>query len=116
MSQQALLIEGAQNCGSKVRDLHMEQLGHLGCRGGGRWSFRYSLQTPLLREASVRQKKKKKHGEDVGEEKYSDKEGVNRKCVKDEKTCQREVERREGKIERILKEAESKNENRVEMK
>lgn len=44
------------------------------------------------------------------------KKGVNRKCVKDEKTCHREVEKREGKIERILKEAKNKIENRVEIK
>lgn len=95
----------------------MEQLGHDGRRGRGRWGFRYSLQTLPLREASVtRKKRERSHGEHVGEEKYSVKEGVNRKCVKDEKTCQREVERREGKIERTLKEAKSKNENRVEMK
>ncbi|TNN83217.1 hypothetical protein EYF80_006550 [Liparis tanakae] len=33
VSQQALLIKGAQNCGSKVWDLHVEQLGHVGHRG-----------------------------------------------------------------------------------
>lgn len=71
----------------------MEQLGHVGRRGKGRWGFRYLEQTPPLIEASV---KKTRYGERVGEEKCSDKEGVNRKCVKDE-TCQREVERREEK-------------------
>ncbi|KAF3849026.1 hypothetical protein F7725_015523, partial [Dissostichus mawsoni] len=35
VSQQALLVEGAQNRGSKVRDLHMEQLGHVGRRRRG---------------------------------------------------------------------------------
>ncbi len=59
-------------------------------------------------ERGICKKKKKRYGECVGEEKYSDKEGVNRKCVKDEKTCQREAERRDGRIERILKEAKSK--------
>ncbi|RCU34440.1 hypothetical protein DVA81_19650, partial [Acinetobacter baumannii] len=72
VSQQALLIQGAQNCGSKVRDLHMEQLGHVGRRGKGRWGFRYLEQTPPLIEASV---KKTRYGERVGEEKCSDKEG-----------------------------------------
>lgn len=41
---------------------------------------------------------------------------MKRKCVKDKKTCQREVERREEKIERLSDEAKSKNENRVEIK
>lgn len=36
LSQEALLIKGSQNRGPKVRDLHMEQLGHVGHRGGGR--------------------------------------------------------------------------------
>lgn len=44
------------------------------------------------------------------------KKGVKRKCVKDEKTCHREAARREGKIERTLKEAKNKIENRVEIK
>lgn len=43
----------------------------------------------------------------------SDKEGVNIKCVKDEKTCQGG---REEKIETSVEEAKSKNENRVEIK
>lgn len=42
--------------------------------------------------------------------------GVNKKkCVKDGKTCHREVERREGKIETSLKEAKNKIENRIEI-
>lgn len=48
LSLKALLIKGAQDCGSKVRDLHMEQLGHVGHRGGGgrrRRGFRSPLQT-----------------------------------------------------------------------
>lgn len=35
LSLKALLIKGAQDRGSKVRDFHMEQLGHVGHRGGG---------------------------------------------------------------------------------
>lgn len=57
VSQQALLIKGAQNCGSKVWDLHMEQLGHVGRRVRGRWGFRYSLQTQPLTDASKKKKK-----------------------------------------------------------
>lgn len=34
----------------------------------------------------------------------SDKDGVKRQCVKDDKGCQREVEGREEKMQRILKE------------
>lgn len=44
-------------------------------------------------ERDICKKKKKGRYGHVEEEKYSDKEGVNRKCVKNEKTCQREVER-----------------------
>lgn len=58
VSQQALLIKGAQNCGSKVWDLHMEQLGHVGRRVRGRWGFRYSLQTQPLTEASKKKRRK----------------------------------------------------------
>lgn len=36
LSQEALLIKGAQNRGPEVRDLHMKQLGHVGHGGGGR--------------------------------------------------------------------------------
>lgn len=73
----------------------MEQLGHVGRRGGGggRWDFRYSLQTLPRREASVKKKKKKKKGMKNALEKRSavmKKKGVNRKCVKDETTCHRE--------------------------
>lgn len=32
VAQQALLIKGAQNRGSKIWDFHMEQLGHVGHR------------------------------------------------------------------------------------
>lgn len=56
----------------------MEQLGHVGRRGGGggRWDFRYSLQTLPRREASVKKKKEEeeRHEERVGEEKRGDEE------------------------------------------
>lgn len=70
----------------------MEQLGHVERRQRGRWGFRYSLQTLPAREASVKKEGMENALENL---RYSDKEGVNRKCVKDEKKCQREVERRE---------------------
>ena len=53
----------------------MEQLGHVGRRGGGRWDFRYSLQTLPRREASVKKKEEEeRHEERVGEEKHGDEE------------------------------------------
>lgn len=94
----------------------MEQLGHVGRRVRGRWGFRYSLQTQPLTEASKKKERRRRHGERIGEKKCSDEERSNRKCVKDEKTCHGEVERREGKIERTLKEAKNKIENRIEIK
>lgn len=100
MSEQALLIKGAQNCGSKVWDLHVEQLGHVGHRGRGRRGFRYSLQTPPLREASVKKEKKKKKVCKTRwqKKKRSDGEGEKRESVKDERLARGRHRGEKGKL------------------
>lgn len=77
----------------------MEQLGHVGHRVSGRWGFRNSLQTQPLTEASTSKKKKEEGMENTLEKRNAViKNEMNRKCVKDEKTCHREAERQEGNL------------------